>query len=71
MEKITKTVSHRRAPQSTAEHKDFSVLCGALRWLFIHMKTAISRRPETEIFAKGAVVAMVCAQISKMSLFET
>src|SRR5215471_11461313 len=32
--------SHRRAPQDTEVIQDFSVFCGALRWLFIHVQTA-------------------------------
>jgi len=38
-----KIVSHRRAPQDTEVIQNLSVSCGALRWLFIHVKPAVGR----------------------------
>src|SRR5262245_654663 len=39
--------SHRRAPQGTEGIDDFSVPCGALRWLtvLIHLKAGIKNGP--------------------------
>jgi hypothetical protein len=41
--KCMKTVSRRSTPQRTEKSLCSAVLCGVLRWLFIHMKTAVGR----------------------------
>jgi len=43
-----KIVSHRRAPQGTVVVHYLSVPCGALRWLFIHVKTAVKKRSASD-----------------------
>ena len=48
------SVSHRRTPQSTEVVHYFSVFCGALRWLFIHVKIALSYRFSLVEVAIGA-----------------